>query len=453
MNKSIPSPYRNLEDIKKQISEITNFFNSAKIEEIARETGFVKRESKITGTIFLSIFTLGMNMYEKPSLNQLLGLLKQAIPDIEITKEALKQRINQYAVKFFEFMLSQAINISIKEVDLNILTNFKRVLIMDSTIIELPEELEDVFKGFGGDASKSSLKIQFCYDLKLGKFFYFIQNGTAPDNKYENSFVDKIEHGDLIIKDLGYFNPQAFIDISNKQGYYLSRWKADMPIYVKNKAQQLVPLDITKFLYKVKKITEIEIYFKKFSQFYKARLVIEKVPENIRIKRLRKLKAKGKNGTVKELTKLLHGFNLYVSNVPVNFLSINNFRKLYSLRWQIELVFKNWKSNFNLDKISGTKEARVKCGLYSRLLLIFLSSKIIYQLRNILWIEKLEEISEVKASKHLIIVFSDVLKMTLKNSIKQISKLLNNAFDFIQNYCLKDKQKNRSYPLAISTSI
>ena len=202
----------NSDEIKKQINEINNFFNNDVIEDIARFTGFVERTSKLTGVIFLSVFTIGMNLYEKPTLQELIGLLNTIIPDFKISREGFQQRINENAVNFFEYMLSQAINISIKEIDLKLLVHFNRVLILDSTSIELPEELSELFKGHGGGASTSSIKIQFCYDLKLGKFFYLIQEGVSPDNKYSNSFVDKLEQYDLIIKDLGYFNPQVFID-------------------------------------------------------------------------------------------------------------------------------------------------------------------------------------------------------------------------------------------------
>ena len=202
----------NSDEIKKQINEINNFFNNDVIEDIARFTGFVERTSKLTGVIFLSVFTIGMNLYEKPTLQELIGLLNTIIPDFKISREGFQQRINENAVNFFEYMLSQAINISIKEIDLKLLVHFNRVLILDSTSIELPEELSESFKGHGGGASTSSIKIQFCYDLKLGKFFYLIQEGVSPDNKYSNSFVDKLEQYDLIIKDLGYFNPQVFID-------------------------------------------------------------------------------------------------------------------------------------------------------------------------------------------------------------------------------------------------
>lgn len=442
-------------DIKKQIINFTQFFSSEQIEEIARITEFVQRSSKLTGTIFLTIFTLGMNLYQRPSLNQLLGLLKIILPDFEITREGFQQRINEYAVTFFEFMLSQTINISVKQVDLNLLTAFNRVLILDSTIIELPKELSVIFKGNGGNASEAALKIQFCYDLKSGKFFYLFQDGIRPDNKYENSFVDKIEPTDLVIKDLGYFNPQAFIDISEKGSYFLSRWKSNIEIYLKDETEQFVVLDIEKFLNKVKSITELQIYFKKGSQACQARLVIEPVPEEVKNSRLRKLEQtnKRKGRQTKKLTKLFQGFNIYVSNIAEPFLAKENFRKLYGIRWQIELVFKNWKSNFNLDKVSGIKPERIKCMLYSRLLLIFTCTKLVSQMRNIYWSETRIEISEVKASKHLIIVFSEILKMTIKKQEKEIPLLLEQAIRFIEKNCRKLRQGTRANALDIISSL
>lgn len=89
-----------------------------------------------------------------------------------------------------------------------------------------------MFKGFGGGASDAALKIQFCLDLKSAKFFFFFQDGVCPDNNYENSFVGEIGPNDLRIKDLGYFNPQAFIELSEKRAFFLSRWKSNNEIYL-----------------------------------------------------------------------------------------------------------------------------------------------------------------------------------------------------------------------------
>src|SRR5690606_18157734 len=158
--------------------------------------------------------------------------------------------------------------------------------------------------------------------------------------------------------------------------YFLSRWKSNHDVFVKNEDGNLVSLDIATFLKRITSITEIEIYIKKKKHFSKARLVIERVPEEVKNARLRKLKkiSQKQGNQPKEMTKLFQAFNIYVSNITNNLLAKDNFRKLYGIRWQIELVFKNWKSNFNLDKVSGIKPERIKCMLYSRLLLIFISS-------------------------------------------------------------------------------
>ena len=71
------------EDIKKQLIEINNFFDRNIINEIGRLTSFVQRSSKLDVATFLSVFTLGMNIYGTPTLQQLIGLLNIIIPWFE----------------------------------------------------------------------------------------------------------------------------------------------------------------------------------------------------------------------------------------------------------------------------------------------------------------------------------------------------------------------------------
>ena len=129
--------------------------------------------------------------------------------------------------------------------------SFNRILIADSTSFKLPEELADLFRGSGGNASDAAVKIQFCYDLKSEQFFYIVEDGTSPDNKYENNFVNQVEEGDLIISDLGYFNKNVFVGIAGKGGYYPSRWKTGVNLYVKDENGKMTVLDLVKFFSRV----------------------------------------------------------------------------------------------------------------------------------------------------------------------------------------------------------
>lgn len=91
--------------------------------------------------------------------------------------------------------------------------------------------------------------------------------------------------------------------------------------------------------------------------------------------------------------------------------------------------------------------------LYSRLLLIFISNKLFYQMRNILWKYNGIDMSQFKTSKHLNIVFTEVLKITMKKQSEEIYFLLLETIKFIEKKCIKIKYKNRFYPLDIIKSI
>jgi len=87
-------------EIAQFTQQVSRFFNEHLTEELARETGFVERESKLTGHLFLSVFTFGMSIYGTPSLNELVGLLNLVVPQLDLTRQSLHERINEEAVTF-----------------------------------------------------------------------------------------------------------------------------------------------------------------------------------------------------------------------------------------------------------------------------------------------------------------------------------------------------------------
>lgn len=439
------------EILNQLIEKINNFFTKNNIETAARDTKFVQRESGLTGHLFLTVFVFAISVYEVPTLEQLIGLLQLVAPKLKITREGFHQRINDYAVKFFEFLLAQAININTQSIDLKIINQFERVIVLDSTAFQLPEELASVFAGCGGNASNAGIKIQFGYDLKSSSFFYRIHEGKLPDNSPTNSFIDEIQSGDLTIRDLGYFGINVFDDIDEKDAYYLSRLKTNVNVYQVDENGNLVKIDLVNFAGKMTEdIVELEVYLKNDKTIIKTRLIIEKVPDGICQERLRKINQsnKKKGRTTSDRTKALQGVNLYISNAPSEFLSKENFRKLYTIRWQVELVFKNWKSNFGLSKVTGFREARIKCMIYGKLLFIFLTTKIISCFKHIIWVTKKLELSEFRATKHIKIKANEWLRIIICNPDMAMS-FLSNIFDFVSTNCIKRKQKGRTYPFEI----
>ena len=80
-----------------------------------------------------------------------------------------------------------------------------------------------------------------------------------------------------------------------------------------------------------------------------ARLVLYRLTENNYEnagKTRGKRKEKGKSYS--EKSRILSGLNIYVTNTPWEWVPMKQVHELYSLRWQIEIVFKTWKSLFDM---------------------------------------------------------------------------------------------------------
>ena len=356
-------------------------FDRLKINQVARETKLSQRDSPIDGFLFMTTYVFAVAIYGKPSLEQMTALLNSALKRVDVSRQAIDKRINEHAVEFFRDMLSQSIRLQHPQpFSLELLSAFNHIYLADSTGIELPAHLVKYFQGAGGNASKSALKIQFCYDLKTSQFSHIITEGRKNDTHYDNSFVTEMAPGDLRISDLGYSSSKVFVEIAEvKNAYYLSRLKSDLPLYQKNEEGEYTRFDLISFLKKSSfDLLEIEVYLKSGQTYSLTRLVIEPVPEEVTKQRLTRLaeQARKKGTQTKKETKSLQAFNLHISNVPSEFLDAKHFKILYSLRWQVELIFKSWKSNLNLDEIPDARYERVMCDLYAKLFFIFLTHKI-----------------------------------------------------------------------------
>src|SRR6266478_9769362 len=91
------------------LTMLTAFFAAEHIEAAARRTGFVKRASKITGKIFLALVTFGVWSNATTTLAQLAAKVTQLGEQLEVSPEALHQRMNKRALVFLQEMIRQAL--------------------------------------------------------------------------------------------------------------------------------------------------------------------------------------------------------------------------------------------------------------------------------------------------------------------------------------------------------
>lgn len=387
------------------VSMLADFLASDDIEATARRTGFVTRASKITGKLFLALVTFGAWSEAKTTLAQLAAKVTQIDKDVDVSPEAIHQRMNKKAIAFLQDMIRQALAKvqSLERVcDDGLFTYFTKVYIADSTGFELPEALHKTFPGSGGSAAKAGAKIQAVWDYKSSVFGHFaLTPWNVPDQKYIDTVVDLAHTGILFIFDLGYFKLTAFARLALEGAYFFSRLNHQTTLLTTG-AGRWQPIELAHWLTTVEGQLLERPIFLGAKEHVASRLIASRVPEAIVNERRRraKKKAKKKGYTPSHAHLTLMAWNLFITNVPYTIWKTDTVVTVYPLRWQIELIFKSWKSYLHLAVLTTTKEDTTLCYLYGRMLLIVLTYAICPPMRAHLWGTKKRELSLLKLVRH-----------------------------------------------------
>src|SRR5262245_11411583 len=215
------------EPLLSTVDRVTEFFSAAQIEAAARRTGFVRRASKITGKLFLALVTFGPWSTTKTALAQLAAKAAQLPQPVEISPEALRQRMTRRALAFLREMIQTAfakLHASDTVCDEGRFTAFPSVYMADSTGFGLPDSLKDLFPGAGGSGAQAGAKIQLAWDYTSSTFAHFaLTPWNLPDNKYIDAVVALAQRGTLFLFDLGSFKTQALALIARAEAYFLTR--------------------------------------------------------------------------------------------------------------------------------------------------------------------------------------------------------------------------------------
>jgi hypothetical protein len=346
--------------------------------------------------------------------------------------------------KMVEYALSKKLGLDKECIE----CQFGRIVINDSTVFQLPEEYKDKYKGSGGGASKAGIKNQYCFDLLSQEIIDItVQEATIPDCRYP---LQDLRANDLRIEDLGYFKVEKFRVIEKAEAYFLSRLKFGVNIYILEN-EQYKQLDLLKVVGKMKagEVKEMRVYLGE-KEKYPTRLVIEKVPEKLANEKRRKLTTdkQNKRKGISKKRLILCDVNAFITNCTEEQLPNHLLRQCYSLRWQIEIIFKAWKSFFNIDKVKQMKVERFECFHYGCLMLIIAGTHLLRYFKQWYLNKHQEEISELKFFK-LIASMKHEIKEVIQKQNNSLADFLDQLTPIIERTCVKEQKKNKLKPLTI----
>ena len=413
----------------------------------ARESGFCKRESKMTPGAFIDILMGDAGSTRSKSLNQ---LAVDALSEhgIGISKSGIDKRFNNHTLDFLERMLKKLLQVKLgQQIEAGWLSAFNRVVIKDGTRFDLPEEYQEHLAGAGGSSSKAAACLQFEYDLKGGSILDLtLTSANRPDATDAKEVLDTIAKNDLVLRDLGYYVFSAFDNIIKKEAYFISRLGFTTIVYELIHGE-LQRLDF-KALYTYMKQRQLVSLQKQVwigaKEMIPVRLVIELLPEAIYEQRMRKVNVKHrrkKNKTSSEYKEKAR-FNLFITNVSEETLPAEVVSQLYRIRWQVELVFKIWKSIMGIHNNQRMKYIRWLCLLRFKLLLMIINWNIIMVQRNDLY-RKGQLLSLNKCFKTL---FDNThrLRAAIRKGTKGITEFIQWVGKILtNNHWLERKNKSR----------
>lgn len=346
------------------------------VEQLARKSGFQQRRAKkIEPLVFLKSALL-LCTQAHISLTVwavLIGLLSHQV----VSKQAVFGRLTGSAVEFLKAVLA-GILIPLPQRAgkplAKVLGCFSRVLVQDSTTVKLTEKLAEFFAGGSNQHGKTPgvLRIQGILDLCSQRWLHFgLSSYLRNDQKASPDILPYVQKNDLILRDLGYFAIKVLQQIVDKKAFFLSRY------YFRTAVFDLAgrPIDLLKHLRKQsrKGIWDGWVLIGKKEKL-PVRLIAHRVPGHVAAERRRKARAHLKNRC--QLSKEYLGqqdWTIYLTTVEQEILGVEQVAALYGQRWQIEMVFKSWKSHFKLELISPEiSKEQLEAVIYGKLIFIAL---------------------------------------------------------------------------------
>lgn len=331
------------------------------------ESKVIQRKRKFTPQALAQAFVLAFVQNPKANGEDIASMA--AAGGMQVSHQAVEQRYSPRLSEFFQVLFRQMTQqvMSSDTALAPLLDRFTEVILIDSSVVTLPDSQEEDFRGCGGsyEGGKSALKLQTELNLRDGGLRCVqVEQGRSPDGASDRQHVTPTP-GSLRVADLGYFNIPVLAGIDESRAFYLTRLPHPTMIYVAAQKHNVIAWLNSQDQRVVDEWIEIGSEAR-----LKCRLIAWRVPEEIANRRRQKLieKTRSKTGRPPTAESLAAcDWELLITNLPGDRLRVKEAIVLYRSRWQIELLFKRWKSLCLIDELDGRNDVVRMARFWARL--------------------------------------------------------------------------------------
>lgn len=341
-------------------------------EDAAAASACVQRVRRFTGATLVQTLVLGCLATPEPRLTDLTRMA--ATLGVEVSPQAIAQRFTPETVTCLASVLETVVHhlFSADPVAIPVLARFTGVYVLDTSTIRLPPALAALWPGCGNGSHHpaAALKLGVRWDLLHGTLAGpLLETGRTHELRCAIA-TEPLPPGSLRLADLGFWSVKELAHQQADDVLWLSRLQAQTAVLTPDGDR--FDLDAHLATTTAPEL-EWEVCLGATTRV-PARLLAQRVPLAVAETRRRRIReeAKRRGQTPRQHRLDRADWLLLVTNVPADRLSLAEAVVLMRARWQIELLFKLWKSQGHIDEVRSANPWRILAELYAKLVAMVL---------------------------------------------------------------------------------
>lgn len=338
-------------------------------EQASQQAGLIRRRRRLRGSAFVQGLVFTWLHDPQATCEELAAGVAEAGSPLAVS--ALHERFTPQAADCLRLVLEQAARqlLAADPATAAALDAFTDVCLDDASLLPLPAALATLWPACGGRNSAqdaAAVKLYVRLSLRFGALHYLqlLPARTADQGAPLQSLP--LLPGGLRVADLGFFDLDALGQLHRQGCYFLS--KIQIGTLLADAGRDFAPLLVHLWRHGGRTLDKPVQLGK--HQRLAVRLLAVRLPKALVQRRRKRVRAearrKGRPPSAQALE--LCRWLVLVTNAPAAKLSLSAALALYRARWQIELLFKLWKSHGQIDQSRSAQPWRVLCEVYAKLL-------------------------------------------------------------------------------------
>jgi len=289
---------------------------------------------------------------------------------VGVSRQAYWERFDETCVLLFQQVLACVLDAKCrarKELVGDLVSSgaYQRILLQDSTIIQIPASLFATFSGVkNATVTVCNARIQCVYDLKAGTFVKFTIDPYSKNDFLATLEID-LKPGDLVLRDRGYFTVEAVRKHIEAGAHGIFRYTHKTALFDPHTG---APIQLLALLRRNRSL-DMEV---RVGTTEKLKLRLIAAPIDEETANLRRMRAKREmkgHAPSQELLDLM-SWSVFLTTIEDPAIGFQQILGLYGLRWRIENIFKTWKGNFHFAKLHRVSEPQLRVLLTARFIMI-----------------------------------------------------------------------------------